>query len=605
MAKKKTKKTITSRKRKKKTSATPKSSAKKRTTKKKAAKKNAVRSSRATAKAKSTAPKSTVTQKTSGAQLPTILVSPDYSGAPSKLAKDTYPEDAAAKDFKCFGPPATHDGELDDVRICDLGCFAQDGRDSNKYYHGAVVQHRKSKNWYAYFEWGRTGGSTCSFQFVACQSEEDARAAFAKQLHAKNDKRGEWVTVANVRTLRAKKGKDCYLVRPMATRSTGLPDARNIKLGRATTESGTKPKSAPDMPCGDPKTTKLLRDLQLATIAYTRKSMADSSIPTQRAINEARQFLSEAQSQVASVGEEIEEQVNDKQLMRLTELMFSRIPRKKRVGAAPSTWMLTSENIQDWQDDLDAFESALRAVDMELNPKKNLLGDMNMDMCWIDPASDIGQFLYDWCPHSTVKQHKKINAMTILNAWKIEQRSHIDAVSKAQRQLLKSKVDTSIKPLHQPRKRIDVTSKDRSVFKKSNTAILFHGTRSVNVNAILRESLRMPLTLVAVPITGAKFGPGIYFSDDWKKAADYTNAKGSAEAGRKGAVRGRQAFMFVADVVLGTPHIAPHVKGYTKPPRGHHSVFGKAGVSGVEDNEFVVYKERRFELRYLIEFKTS
>src|SRR5438067_880886 len=107
----------------------------------------------------------------------------------SKLAKDTYPENASPGDFQCFGPPATRDGEFDAVKICDMGCFTQDGKDSNKYYHGAVVQHRTSKSWYAYFEWGRTGAAKPSFQFVACDSDTDAQRQMAAQLHSKNDRR--------------------------------------------------------------------------------------------------------------------------------------------------------------------------------------------------------------------------------------------------------------------------------------------------------------------------------------------------------------------------------------------------------------------------------
>ncbi len=156
----------------------------------------------------------------------------------TKLTKDTYPENASADDFQCFGPPATKDGDFSDVKICDMGCFTQDGKDSNKYYHGAVVQHKSSKNWYAYFEWGRTGAARVSFQFVQCGDENEAHYEFAKQLHSKNDRRGEWIEIAGIQTLRAKKGKDCYFVRPQATRSTGLPDARSIKMNEGAEKDG-------------------------------------------------------------------------------------------------------------------------------------------------------------------------------------------------------------------------------------------------------------------------------------------------------------------------------------------------------------------------------
>ena len=52
----------------------------------------------------------------------------------TKLAKNTFPSKAGPDDFQCFGPPATTDGTFDTVRICDMGCFTQDGKDSNKYY---------------------------------------------------------------------------------------------------------------------------------------------------------------------------------------------------------------------------------------------------------------------------------------------------------------------------------------------------------------------------------------------------------------------------------------------------------------------------------------
>src|SRR5262249_56721589 len=125
--------------------------------------------------------------------------------------------------------------------------------------------------WYAYFEWGRTGATNPSFQFIECGSEQEAVQEYADQLHSKNDQRGEWVTIAGIRTLQAKAGKDCYLVRPMATRSTGLPDARSIKINE-----GAKPKkeeakgngaaakdkpAKPAKPKADTHTLSLMRDL--------------------------------------------------------------------------------------------------------------------------------------------------------------------------------------------------------------------------------------------------------------------------------------------------------------------------------------------------------
>lgn len=153
-----------------------------------------------------------------------------------------------------------------------------------------------------------------------------------------------------------------------------------------------------------------------------------------------------------------------------------------------------------------------------------------------------------------------------------------------------------------PRSRPDLNG-TLAVYQASRTALLFHGTRSVNVSGILAKSLMMPKKLVGVAITGALFGPGSYFADDWKKAAGYCSLRHSYWAGGAGQVRGRKAFMFLADVVLGRPHVELSPRAFISPPNGCHSVFGKAGGT-VVNNEWIVYNEHQSELRYLIEFST-
>jgi hypothetical protein len=532
----------------------------------------------------------------------------------TKLPKDGYPERAAPDDFQCFGPPATRDGDFESVKICDMGCFTQDGKDSNKYYHGAVVQHKKSKKWYAYFEWGRTGAAHPSFQFVACDSEQDAQREFAAQLHSKNDRRGEWVTVASLRTLRARAGQDCYLVRPMATRSTGLPDARSIKInegarpaeknGNGAAAAKAKPgkKAAPKT---DPHTTTLLRDLAVATVAYTRGSMADASLPTQAAIDEARTLLAEAQKRLAKVGDNVDNQVKDNDLLHLTSLMYGRIPKKKARGAAPAEWILNKDNVLAWQNDLDAFESALYATDIDHGAEIDPLEDLQLDMEWVAPDSALGKFLYEWWPSATANRHAYLGKMKLKNLWRVVRHADADRLPAVQEEVLAGKPKIDERPLFQPGKRPDAKGAEAKRFQASNTALLFHGTRSVNVRGILREALRLPKQLVGVVITGVMFGPGLYFADDWKKSAGYTSLASSYWSGGGGSIAGRDAFMFAADVVLGRPFVAPQAHGYTAAPAGHHSIYGKAGASGVQNNEFIVFDAKQHRLRYLAEFTAA
>ena len=540
-----------------------------------------------------------------------------------KLAKDSFPGGSSADDFQCFGPPATKDGEFDSVKICDMGCFTQDGKDSNKYYHAAVVQHKANKKWYTYFEWGRTGATHPSFQFVECSSEQEACTDFAKQLHSKNDKRGEWVTIAGIRTLQAKAGKDCYLVRPMATRSTGLPDARTIKMNEGAKKAEEKEESKgkdkakkepakksrkKSKPKYDENTLSLLRDLNVATIAYTKSNMADASLPTQASIDEARTLLSEAEKRILKVGDDVKKQIRDKELVQITNLMYGRIPKKKPVGAAASTWILSKENIHTWRVDLDAFESALYATDIEDQPEEEVdpLAGLAITMEWLSPDSKQGKHLMEWWPTATNNRNQYLGDMKIVNLWRVDRHDDRESLGSTQKEIVKEKPKIGERALFQTEKRPDLKAAEAKVYKTSNTALLFHGTRSVNVSGILRESLRMPKQLVGVVITGAMFGPGMYFADDWKKSAGYTSIPNSYWSGGSGSVKNRSAFMFAVDVVLGSPFVAPNAHGYVAPPDGHHSVFGKAGVSGgLMNNEYIVYRREQHKLRYLAEFKTK
>jgi len=527
-----------------------------------------------------------------------------------KLPLGTYPEKASPSDFQCFGPPAMKDGDFATSRVCDMGCFTQDGKDSNKYYHGAVVQHRGSKNWYAYFEWGRTGAAKPSFLFVGCRDEAHAAREYASQLHSKNTKRGEWVTLAGIQTLRAKKGQDCYLVRPQATRSTGLPDARTIEskdgLKKPKDDGAAAGGKAPKAKTRDidKQTLSLMRDLSLATVAYTRGSMADASLPTQTAIEEARSILSAAQERIKVVGEAEKALLRDKELNSLTALMYGRIPKKKPVGADVSTWMLSKDNILLWQHDLDAFESALYVGNTD-HAEFDPFADMKLDMEWIAPDSSVGKYLHEWWPKATNNRHGHLGKLKIKNLWKVDRHADAGKIPESQKSILAAKPKIEERPLFQRKDRPDLAAADAKRYHESNTGLLFHGTRSVNVSGILREALRLPKQLVGVTITGAMFGPGIYFADDWKKSAGYTSLSNSYWSSGSGAVRGRDAFMFACDVVLGAPFVAPGAKGYTGPPKGHHCIFGKAKDSGVANNEFIVFDGKQAKLQYLAEFTTN
>ena len=323
-----------------------------------------------------------------------------------------------------------------------------------------------------------------------------------------------------------------------------------------------------------------------------------------RPSTKARTILAEAQKRLVKVGDDAKLQVKDKDLLQLTTLMYGRIPKKKALGAAVETWILSKDNILAWQNDLDAFESALYSGDEE-QPEADPFAGMAITMSWLSPETKVGKFLTEWWPKATANRHAHLGSMKVKNLWSVDRHDDKDSLPAVQKTILADKPALKEKPLHQPKTRPDLDKTATKTFQSTNTSLLFHGTRSVNVSGILRESLRMPKTLVGVVITGAMFGPGLYFADDWKKSAGYTSLESSYWTHGSGGVKGRSAFMFAVDVALGEPFVAPRAHGYTKPPDDHHCVFGKAGESGLANNEFVVYQREQHRLRYLAEFTTT
>jgi len=135
--------------------------------------------------------------------------------------------------------------------------------------------------------------------------------------------------------------------------------------------------------------------------------------------------------------------------------------------------------------------------------------------------------------------------------------------------------------------------------KPGNIKELFHGTRSCNMIGILSSNLKLPNQLKGVYITGAMFGPGIYFADQSSKSAQYAFGRFSGLKNMHDS-----NFMFVADVALGKMREENRATYYYEPPRGYDSVKGVKGPSLLH-NEFIVYKEDRCRIRYIIEFTSS
>ena len=130
--------------------------------------------------------------------------------------------------------------------------------------------------------------------------------------------------------------------------------------------------------------------------------------------------------------------------------------------------------------------------------------------------------------------------------------------------------------------------------KIGNVQEYWHGTRASNLLSILKSGF-MIAPASAAHCTGRMFGNGAYFSDQSTKSLNY--AYGYWGSGG----RDENCFMFLCEVAMGKSY-TPKSWQETLPKSGYDSTFAKSGVSGVGNNEMIVYHTNQVNPTLLVEF---
>jgi poly [ADP-ribose] polymerase len=126
-----------------------------------------------------------------------------------------------------------------------------------------------------------------------------------------------------------------------------------------------------------------------------------------------------------------------------------------------------------------------------------------------------------------------------------------------------------------------------------NLRSLWHGTRIGNLLSILKGGIVVP-PANSPHVTGRMFGNGVYFSDQSTKALNYA-------AGYWSGTRESECYMLLCDVALGRTY-TPRSWQEGFPHPNSDSTFARARISGVLNNEMVVYDPCQVNPRYLVEF---
>lgn len=549
----------------------------------------------------------------------------------AKLGRKTLPAGHGPGDFKYMGRPAKDQDDFGaDVGLADCACVNQFGEANNsKYYHGGVVQSTKTSGWFVYLQWGRiksageswVGGSfrEQDFQFYDASSEADARAFFQKQLRSKNIKRLVSKQVGGATVWSGKAGKDGYIVQSLATRTRGLPDAYGIKDSTgvaAPKKTATKKKAGPKLSRDyHPEEIRLAKALIGGTQDYTRSlSKSSGVVPTMDAIAQVRDdLIPAALARCAAVGNDVQRQIGDNDLKAISKMVFAMVPQHiPRGGLSPENAILNAGNILKIQQDLDAFEAALKGEDWSVETTSGNTLDpdtaLNAKLTWIDPTSELGAWVGNTYRSMTRNRHGDLRGkqLKILNMFAIERpdrdKMFVDAVQvlAKKRRRLNNDAPAGLQPSRRP----DLADVGDWA-AKANVFVGIHGTRGVNVSPILGSHLRLPKSLAGVHITGAAFGHGIYFATDVAKSWGYTGYS-RRWGGGGGSLSGRGAFMFMADVAGGQFHYptrAWSINGSVCPAGGDSVFAHPSRISTLQNDEHVIFDPAHCRLRYLIEMQ--
>ena len=129
----------------------------------------------------------------------------------------------------------------------------------------------------------------------------------------------------------------------------------------------------------------------------------------------------------------------------------------------------------------------------------------------------------------------------------------------------------------------------------------YHGTRAENVRSLLKMGMLLNPDAV---VTGKMFGQGLYFAPDARKSANYMDTAGSVwNHGRRAS-----GYMLIYSVAVGNPY-QPHGAlsyNFTKKdlPKGYDSVYANKKLTGLKNDEWIIYDEAQCAVRYVLELSS-
>ena len=309
----------------------------------------------------------------------------------------------------------------------------------------------------------------------------------------------------------------------------------------------------------------------------------------------------------------------EKELQDLTNDFYGLIPHNLGSGARGKMTHLLLDSIDkivQKEADLDTLSDA-KAVGAVLKADSTVddkYRSLDCDFDEVDSSSSLFNFLVSYFSDTKVRSHgfqgTKVSriwsmvrhgvkeAAYLTNAERIakEAGQHSFAHDTESLTFGKSKLWT---PEHRP----DLDKYQADLYNKANVWLCWHGTRSANLVGITRRGLLVRPT--GAVHTGSLFGDGKYFAWQSTKSLNYCDGgywTGGHQSNKK--------YMFLLDVAFGNMYRVTSSKFFRVPPKGYHSVYGKAsrGWHGcLYNDEMITYDfddhQNQSCIRYLLEIQ--
>lgn len=285
-------------------------------------------------------------------------------------------------------------------------------------------------------------------------------------------------------------------------------------------------------------------------------------IVTLEAIEDARNILNK-------IYDHVKNNNFNKDFVKLTEEYCAIIPQKIHGKLICTKIFSDVKDVQKQNDILDSLKDSIEIIEQlnKKNPKKTIVN--NMFNCKIEKVTD--EKIIRQIKNLYRKTHQNIHAcrnLKVKNVYRIT----IDSMKTAYE---------------------NTKTEWEKLGKELNEQELWHGTKKQNIISIMKNGMIIP-PANANHCVGRLFGNYIYLSDQSTKSLNYAYGWWSG-------TKDTHCYMFLNKVLMRKSYTPKSWGRCTQIPSGYDSIFAKAGVSGVQNNEMMVMPNQVCP-EYLIEF---